>query len=45
MPEPPPEKPKPSKGDESLDDLMDNIVKGKGKNMAIGAKDDPIFGL
>lgn len=45
-PEPePPAKAKPSKGDESLDDLMDNIVKGKGKNVAIGAKDDPIFGL
>jgi hypothetical protein len=47
-PEPEPEapaKPKPAKGDESLDDLMDNIVKGKGKNVAIGASDDPIFGL
>jgi hypothetical protein len=40
-----PAKPKPAKGDESLDELMDNIVKGKGKNVAIGAKDDPIFGL
>jgi succinate dehydrogenase hydrophobic anchor subunit len=41
----PPAKPKPARGDESLDELMDNIVKGKGKNVAIGAKDDPIFGL
>jgi hypothetical protein len=44
-PEPEPPAKQKAKGDESLDDLMDNIVKGKGKNVAIGSKDDPIFGL
>jgi hypothetical protein len=37
----------PTRGDESLDELMDNVVKHKrgGGNAGVGAGDDPIFGL
>lgn len=41
-----PEKPVATRGDESLDELMDNVVKTKAKPKAgVGSTDDPIFGL
>jgi hypothetical protein len=40
-------KPAPAKGDESLDDLMDNVLKqpGKGGSKKSASNDDPIYGL
>lgn len=36
---------KPAHGDDSLDALMDGALRGKAKPSAVGASDDPIFGL
>ena len=36
---------KPARGDDRLDALMDGALCGKGKASAVGASDDPIFGL